>query len=176
MSCKSGFAAACLGLSGGVDSSIVAAIAVDALGAENVVGVLMPSRYSSDHSISDAEHLAANLGIETFTVPIEPAHAAFTEMLAPNLADQTHRRRRPHRPEPPVSCIRGVILMAMANEHGWLVLPTGNKSEAAVGYSTLYGDTAGAYAVIRDVWKLTVYDLCAWRNGTAGPRSSRPMC
>ncbi|MGB1680848.1 MAG: NAD+ synthase [Acidimicrobiales bacterium] len=163
---KSGFATACIGLSGGVDSSIVAAIAVDALGAKNVVGVLMPSRYSSDHSVSDAEHLAANLGIETFTVPIEPAHAAFTGMLAPNLADQrietgdlTDQNLQ--------SRIRGVILMAMANEHGWLVLTTGNKSEAAVGYSTLYGDTAGAFAVIRDVWKLTVYDLCAWRNTAA---------
>ena len=164
---KSGFTKACLGLSGGVDSSIVAAIAAEALGPENVFGVLMPSRYSSDHSISDAEQLAANLGIGTYTVPIEPAHAAFTEMLAPNLADQkievgdlTDQNLQ--------SRIRGVILMAMANEHGWLVLTTGNKSEAAVGYSTLYGDTAGAYAVIRDVWKLTVYDLCAWRNETAG--------
>ncbi|MEM9468100.1 MAG: NAD(+) synthase, partial [Actinomycetota bacterium] len=164
---KSGFTKACLGLSGGVDSSIVAAIAAEALGPENVFGVLMPSRYSSDHSISDAEQLAANLGIETYTVPIEPAHEAFTGMLVPNLADQkievgdlTDQNLQ--------SRIRGVILMAMANEHGWLVLTTGNKSEAAVGYSTLYGDTAGAYAVIRDVWKLTVYDLCAWRNETAG--------
>ncbi|MEM9200262.1 MAG: NAD+ synthase [Actinomycetota bacterium] len=164
---KSGFTRACLGLSGGVDSSIVAAIAAEALGPENVFGVLMPSRYSSDHSISDAEQLATNLGIGTYTVPIEPAHAAFTGMLAPNLADQkievgdlTDQNLQ--------SRLRGVILMAMANEHGWLVLTTGNKSEAAVGYSTLYGDTAGAYAVIRDVWKLTVYDLCAWRNETAG--------
>lgn len=164
---KSGFTKACLGLSGGVDSSIVAAIAAEALGPENVFGVLMPSRYSSDHSISDAEQLAENLGIGTYTVPIEPAHEAFTRMLLPNLADQkievgdlTDQNLQ--------SRIRGVILMAMANEHGWLVLTTGNKSEAAVGYSTLYGDTAGAYAVIRDVWKLTVYDLCAWRNETAG--------
>ena len=163
---KSGFATACIGLSGGVDSSIVAAIAVDALGAENVVGVLMPSRYSSDHSVSDAEHLAANLGIETFTVPIEPAHAAFTGMLAPNLADQ-RIETGDLADQNLQSRIRGVILMAMANEHGWLVLTTGNKSEAAVGYSTLYGDTAGAFAVIRDVWKLTVYDLCAWRNTAA---------
>ena len=164
---KSGFTKACLGLSGGVDSSIVAAVAAEALGPENVFGVLMPSRYSSDHSISDAEQLATNLGIATYTVPIEPAHEAFTGMLAPNLTDQqinvgdlTDQNLQ--------SRIRGVILMAMANEHGWLVLTTGNKSEAAVGYSTLYGDTAGAYAVIRDVWKLTVYDLCAWRNETAG--------
>ena len=164
---KSGFTKACLGLSGGVDSSIVAAIAAEALGPENVFGVLMPSRYSSDHSISDAEQLATNLGIATYTVPIEPAHEAFTGMLAPNLTDQqidvgdlTDQNLQ--------SRIRGVILMAMANEHGWLVLTTGNKSEAAVGYSTLYGDTAGAFAVIRDVWKLTVYDLCTWRNEVAG--------
>ena len=164
---KSGFSKVCIALSGGVDSSIVAAIAVDALGPDNVYGILMPSRYSSDHSVSDAEQLAANLGIETSIVPIEPAHAAFTEMLLPivsdatievgDLTDQNLQSR-----------IRGMVLMAMANEHGWLVLTTGNKSEAAVGYSTLYGDTAGAYAVIRDVWKLTVYDLCHWRNEQAG--------
>lgn len=165
---KTGFSKACLGLSGGVDSSLVAAIAVDALGPENVHGILMPSRHSSDHSVSDAERLAVNLGIETSTVPIEPAHAALTEMLLPvvvadaaievgDLTDQNLQSR-----------VRGVVLMAMANEHGWLVLTTGNKSEAAVGYSTLYGDTAGAYAVIRDVWKLAVYDLCRWRNETAG--------
>ena len=164
---KSGFSKACLGLSGGVDSSLVAAVAVDALGPENVHGILMPSRHSSDHSVSDAERLAVNLGIETSTVPIEPAHAAFTEMLLPvvadaaievgDLTDQNLQSR-----------VRGVVLMAMANEHGWLVLTTGNKSEAAVGYSTLYGDTAGAYAVIRDVWKLAVYDLCRWRNETVG--------
>lgn len=164
---KSGFSKVCIALSGGVDSSIVAAIAVDALGPENVYGILMPSRYSSDHSVSDAEQLAANLGFETSIVPIEPAHAAFTEMLLPivsdgkievgDLTDQNLQSR-----------IRGMVLMAMANEHGWLVLTTGNKSEAAVGYSTLYGDTAGAYAVIRDVWKLTVYELCHWRNEQEG--------
>ena len=160
---KSGFTDVCLGLSGGVDSSITAAIAVDALGPEHVAGVLMPSRYSSDHSISDAEALAANLGIRTFTVPIEPAHAAFGPMLTPHLDDQaievgdlTDQNLQ--------SRLRGVILMALANEHRWLVLTTGNKSEAAVGYSTLYGDTAGAYAVIKDVWKLSIYELCNWRN------------
>ncbi len=159
---KSGFSDVCIGLSGGVDSSITATIAVDALGASHVHGVLMPSRYSSDHSIADAEALAANLGIDARTVAIEPAHAAFTEMLSSDsatpgnlggLTDQNVQSR-----------IRGVLLMALANEHGWLVLTTGNKSEAAVGYSTLYGDTAGAYAVIKDVWKLTVYELCRWRN------------
>lgn len=164
---KSGFSKVAIALSGGVDSSIVAAIAVDALGADNVHGILMPSRYSSDHSVTDAEHLAANLGIETSIVPIEPAHAAFTDMLVPvvsdekievgDLTDQNLQSR-----------IRGMVLMAMANEHDWLVLTTGNKSEAAVGYSTLYGDTAGAFAVIRDVWKLTVYELCHWRNAQEG--------
>ncbi|MXW63110.1 MAG: NAD+ synthase [Acidimicrobiaceae bacterium] len=159
---KSGFSDVCVGLSGGVDSSITATIAADALGASHVHGVLMPSRYSSDHSLADAEALAANLGIDIRTVAIEPAHAAFTEMLFSdaatpgNLGDLTDQNVQ--------SRIRGVLLMALANEHGWLVLTTGNKSEAAVGYSTLYGDTAGAYAVIKDVWKLTVYELCRWRN------------
>ena len=163
---KSGFTDVCLGLSGGVDSSIVAAIAADALGADHVHGVLMPSRYSSDHSISDAEELGRNMGIATRVVPIEPAHAAFTEMLLPEVADGkievgdlTDQNVQ--------SRIRGVLLMAMANEHRWLVMTTGNKSEASVGYSTLYGDTAGAYAVIKDVWKLDVYALCHWRNEQA---------
>ena len=171
---KSGFTDVCVGLSGGVDSSLVASIAVDALGAEHVHGVLMPSRYSSHHSITDAEQLAGNLGIDTRLVRIESAHAAFTEMLVPHvsdgrievgdLTDQNVQSR-----------VRGVVLMALANEHRWLVLTTGNKSESAVGYSTLYGDTAGAFAVIRDVWKLTVYELCEWRNSESGreliPRS-----
>jgi NAD+ synthase (glutamine-hydrolysing) len=170
---KSGFSEICVGLSGGVDSSIVAALAVDALGPANVHGVLMPSRYSSDHSISDAEALATSLGIDTRTVPIEPVHAAFTEMLVPHVADEkievgdlTDQNMQ--------SRVRGVVLMALANEHGWLVLTTGNKSEAAVGYSTLYGDTAGAYAVIKDVWKLTVYELCRWRNEVAKAEGAKP--
>lgn len=168
---KSGFSDVCVGLSGGVDSSITATIAVDALGARHVHGVLMPSRYSSDHSVADAQALAANLGIDTRTVAIEPVHDAFTGLLldvlegesamSGDLGDLTDQNVQ--------SRIRGVLLMALANKHGWLVLTTGNKSEAAVGYSTLYGDTAGAYAVIKDVWKLTVYELCRWRNtqGTA---------
>ena len=170
---KSGFSEICLGLSGGVDSSMVAAIATDALGAANVHGILMPSRYSSDHSIADAEALSTNLGIDTRTVAIEPAHAAFTQMLVPHVADGrievgdlTDQNVQ--------SRIRGLLLMAMANEHDWLVLTTGNKSEAAVGYSTLYGDTAGAYAVIKDVWKLTVYDLCRWRNEVAKAEGAVP--
>ena len=163
---KSGFSDVCVGLSGGVDSSLTAAIAADALGADHVHGVLMPSRHSSEHSVTDAEKLAANLGIDALIVGIEPAHAALAEMIEAGLGggldtggltDQNLQSR-----------IRGVTLMALANEHGWLVLTTGNKSELAVGYSTLYGDTAGAFAVISDLWKLSVYELCRWRNEQAG--------
>jgi len=163
---KSGFTDVCIGLSGGVDSSLVAAIAVHALGPDHVHGVLMPSRYSSDHSISDADALASNLRIDTRTIDIRPAHSAFATMLEPNLADG-HIEVGDLTDQNLQSRIRGVLLMAMANEHGWLVLTTGNKSESAVGYSTLYGDTAGAYAVIKDLWKLAVYDLCRWRNQTS---------
>ena len=163
---KSGFKDVCVGLSGGVDSSLTATIAADALGADHVHGVLMPSRHSSEHSVADAEALAANLGIDARIVGIEPAHAALAGMLEPGLragidpgglTDQNLQAR-----------IRGTTLMALANEHGWLVLTTGNKSELAVGYSTLYGDTAGAFAPISDLWKLDVYELCRWRNRQGG--------
>ncbi|MXY09816.1 MAG: NAD+ synthase [Acidimicrobiaceae bacterium] len=163
---KSGFSDVCVGLSGGVDSSLTAAVATDALGAEHVHGVLMPSRHSSDHSVTDAEKLAANLGIDALIVGIEPGHAALAGMIEAGLGggldtggitDQNLQSR-----------IRGVTLMALANERGWLVLTTGNKSELAVGYSTLYGDTAGAFAVVSDLWKLDVYELSRWRNGQAG--------
>ena len=163
---KSGFSDVCVGLSGGVDSSLTATIAADALGANHVHGVLMPSRHSSEHSVTDAEKLAANLGIDALIVGIEPGHAALAGMIEAGLAggldtggitDQNLQSR-----------IRGVTLMALANEHGWLVLTTGNKSELAVGYSTLYGDTAGAFAVVSDLWKLEVYELCRWRNEQAG--------
>ena len=163
---KSGFSDVCVGLSGGVDSSLTAAIATDALGADHVHGVLMPSRHSSEHSVTDAEKLAANLGIDALVVGIEPAHAALAEMIESGLGDGldtggiTDQNLQ--------SRIRGTTLMALANEHGWLVLTTGNKSELAVGYSTLYGDTAGAFAVISDLWKLEVYELCRWRNEQAG--------
>lgn len=161
---KNGFSEVVIGLSGGIDSSIVAAIAADALGPEHVHGVLMPSRYSSDHSVSDAERLCANLGIDHRIVPIEPAHAAFTDMLAESFADRTPDLTDQNLQ----SRIRGVTLMALSNEFGWLVLTTGNKSESAVGYSTLYGDTAGGYAVIKDVPKTDVYRLCSWRNHQEG--------
>jgi NAD+ synthase (glutamine-hydrolysing) len=162
---KNGFTDAVIALSGGIDSSLVAVVASDALGPEHVHGVLMPSRYSSDHSLTDAEKLCAELGIEPRVIPIEPAHAAFEEMLAPSFAglapDITEENLQ--------SRIRGMVLMALSNKFkGWLVLTTGNKSEMAVGYSTLYGDTAGGFAVIKDVPKLLVYELCRDRNARAG--------
>jgi NAD+ synthase (glutamine-hydrolysing) len=163
---KNGFTEVLVGLSGGVDSSLVAAIAADALGGERVHGVLMPSRFSSKGSVDDASALATNLGIDTKTVAIEPAHHALLEMLVPvfdtgdpasGLAGENLQAR-----------IRGVILMAISNERGWLVLTTGNKSEMAVGYATLYGDMAGGYAVLKDVPKTLVYALCEYRNSAAG--------
>ena len=161
---KSGFQQVCLGLSGGIDSALVAAIASDSLGPNNVTAVMMPSRYSSIHSLTDAEQLIKNLGIASVNFSIKDIHSIFLEQWALNLneeilgvADENLQSR-----------IRGVLLMAFANANNWLVLTTGNKSEAAVGYSTLYGDTAGAYAVIKDVYKTGVYDLARWRNESAG--------
>jgi NAD+ synthase (glutamine-hydrolysing) len=166
---KNGFGDVVIGLSGGIDSSLVALIAADALGAEHVHGVALPSRYSSAGSESDAGALAANLGIDYRTIPIEGAHAAFLGVLSesfegtdPGLTEENLQSR-----------IRGVILMALSNKLGWLVLTTGNKSEAAVGYSTLYGDTAGGFAVIKDVAKTMVYRLCRWRDGV-GPAPVLP--
>jgi NAD+ synthase (glutamine-hydrolysing) len=159
---KNGFSEVVVGLSGGVDSSLVAVVAVDALGAERVHTVAMPSRYSSEHSLLDAAELADRLGVDHRVVPIEAAHAAFVSMLDPSFEgrgeDLTEENLQ--------SRIRGVTLMALSNKLGWLVLTTGNKSELAVGYSTLYGDTAGGFAVIRDVPKTLVYRLCRWRNTT----------
>jgi NAD+ synthase (glutamine-hydrolysing) len=161
---KNGFADVVIGLSGGIDSALVAAIAVEALGPEHVHGVLMPSRYSSGHSITDAEELADNLGIERRTVAIEPAHVALMGMLEPSFGE-----RPPGLTEENLqSRIRAVVLMGLSNAFGWLLLNTGNKSESSVGYSTLYGDSAGGYAVIKDVSKLRVYELCRHRNASAG--------
>ncbi|MFN7148450.1 MAG: NAD+ synthase [Microthrixaceae bacterium] len=161
---KNGFGDVVIGLSGGVDSSIVAALAADALGPDRVHGVLMPSRYSSDHSLTDAAALATNLGIDHRVIEIEAAHGALLDLLAPSFADRPADLTE----ENLQSRIRGLLLMALSNKFGWLVLTTGNKSETAVGYSTLYGDTAGGLAVIKDVPKLLVYELCRWRNEIAG--------
>ena len=157
---KSGFTDICLGLSGGVDSALVATIATDALGADHVHPVLMPSRYSSDHSLNDAQDLLERQGIVAQTIPIEETHQSFHNLLSPSIGDELPG----FTDENLQARIRGVLLMALSNAFGWLVLTTGNKSESAVGFSTLYGDTAGAYAVIRDVYKTKVYALCRWRN------------
>ncbi len=160
---KNGFTDVLIGLSGGIDSSLVAVIAADALGPEHVTGVLMPSRFSSAGSVSDAQALAGTLGINALTVPIEPAHAAYLDMLAeplgvePGLAGENLQAR-----------IRGTILMTLSNKLGSMVLTTGNKSELATGYATLYGDMAGGFAVIKDVPKTLVYALCRDVNERAG--------
>ena len=161
---KNRFSDVVIGLSGGVDSALVAAIAADAVGPEHVHGVLMPSRYSSDHSISDAIALAENLGVEYRTIAIEPGHAALMEMLASSYDGQSIGLAE----ENLQSRLRAVTLMGLSNAFGWLLLNTGNKSESSVGYSTLYGDSAGGYAVIKDVSKLLVYRLCRYRNELAG--------
>jgi NAD+ synthase (glutamine-hydrolysing) len=168
---KTGFATVLIGLSGGVDSSLVAAIAVDALGAEHVIGVSMPSRFSSEGSKTDAHALAERLGIRCMTVPIEGAFAASLDMLKDAFADTEFGVAE----ENLQARIRGNILMSLSNKFGWLALTTGNKSEMATGYSTLYGDMAGGFAVIKDVPKTLVYELAHYRNRAAGteliPRS-----
>jgi NAD+ synthase (glutamine-hydrolysing) len=160
---KNGFTGAVIGLSGGIDSSLVAAVAVDALGPGRVTGLAMPSRYSSPGSISDAETLAARLGIALHQIPIEHAHTAFAHLLAPVLGDAPSGLVD----ENLQSRVRGVLLMAYSNATGAIVLTTGNKSEMATGYSTLYGDSAGGFAVIKDVPKTLVYELCRDRNARA---------
>ena len=167
---KNGFTDAVLGLSGGVDSSLVAAIAADALGPDHVHGVCMPSRFSSDGSLADALLLGDALGIETRTIAIEPAHAAFLQMLGPSFAGRAEDLTE----ENLQARVRGTTLMALSNKFGWLVLATGNKSEMAAGFSTLYGDLAGGFAVIKDVPKLLVYDLCRDRNERAATAGKAP--
>ncbi|HEV2368727.1 MAG TPA: NAD+ synthase, partial [Acidimicrobiales bacterium] len=161
---KNGFRDAVIALSGGIDSTLVAVIAADAIGADHVHGVAMPSRYSSEGSLSDAEALARNLGIDFRSIPIEPAHAALLGMLAPSFEgrgeDLTEENLQ--------SRIRGLTLMALSNKFGWIVLTTGNKSELAVGYFTIYGDSVGGFAVIKDVPKTLLYKLCFRRNERAG--------
>ena len=159
---KCGFKKAVIGLSGGIDSAVTAAVAVEALGAENVTGIAMPSRYSSGHSVSDAQKLAHNLDVTMHTVPIKPMHDAYTDALSgtlevSGLTDENLQAR-----------IRGATLMAFSNKTGALLLTTGNKSELAVGYCTLYGDMCGGLAVISDVPKTDVYKLARHMNDSAG--------
>jgi NAD+ synthase (glutamine-hydrolysing) len=160
---KNGFRSAVLGLSGGIDSSLVATIAVDAVGARAVRGLAMPSRYSSTHSLEDALELGRRLDIEVTTMPIEAAHRVLSETLVDALGEQP----RGLTDENLQSRVRGVLLMAVSNATGAIVLTTGNKSELATGYSTLYGDSVGGFAVIKDVPKTLVYELCRHRNASA---------
>ncbi|MGD8452609.1 MAG: NAD+ synthase [Phycisphaerae bacterium] len=161
---KCGFRQAVVGLSGGIDSAVVAVVAAAALGPENVLGVAMPSRYSSDHSIADARTLAENLGIRFSVIEIEPLHAAFEQQLTPHFAG-----RGPDVTEENIQArLRGVTLMALSNKFGSLLLTTGNKSELAVGYCTLYGDMCGGLAVISDVPKTMVYAVAREANARAG--------
>jgi NAD+ synthase len=161
---KNKFPGVVLGLSGGIDSALSAAVAVDALGADKVHCVMMPSRYTSRHSLEDATEVARLLGVDLRTVDIEPAVAAFGAMLAPAFAgrdtDITEENLQ--------SRARGITLMALSNKFGWMVLSTGNKSEMSVGYATLYGDMCGGFAVLKDVYKMTVFALSRWRNANHG--------
>jgi len=157
---KNNFDTVVLGLSGGIDSALTACIAVDALGSQKVVGVSMPSPYTSDASQDDAAALAKALGIRLEVIPIRDMMGAYDHALAPafagRLADTTEENLQAR--------IRGNALMALSNKFGWLVLTTGNKSEMSVGYCTLYGDMAGGFAVLKDVYKTQVYALSRWRN------------
>jgi NAD+ synthase (glutamine-hydrolysing) len=167
---KNGFNGVVIGLSGGIDSALTAAVAADALGADRVWGVAMPSRYSSEGSVTDAGALAENLGIRFDVVSIEPPYTGFLETLEPLFAG----RERGVAHENLQARIRGAILMALSNEFGGMLLTTGNKSEMSVGYATLYGDMAGGFSVLKDVYKTLVWDLARWRNrdGEVIPQAS----
>ncbi|MEV7234717.1 NAD+ synthase [Streptomyces sp. NPDC051020] len=161
---KNGFSSALIGLSGGIDSALVAAIACDALGAQNVYGISMPSKYSSDHSKGDAAELARRTGLNFRTVSIEPMFDAYMKSLGlTGLAEENLQSR-----------LRGTMLMAVSNQEGQIVLAPGNKSELAVGYSTLYGDSVGAYGPIKDVYKTSIFRLTKWRNRAAEERGQTP--
>ncbi|HLL34540.1 MAG TPA: NAD+ synthase [Streptomyces sp.] len=161
---KNGFRSVLIGLSGGIDSALVAAIACDAVGAQNVYGVSMPSKYSSEHSKDDAAELARRTGLNFRTVPIAPMFDAYMDALAlTGLAEENLQSR-----------LRGTLLMAISNQEGHIVLAPGNKSELAVGYSTLYGDSVGAYGPIKDVYKTSVFRLAKWRNRAAEERGETP--
>lgn len=164
---KNGFEKLVIGLSGGIDSALTAVLAVDAVGARNVICVFMLSPFSSEESREDAAALARNLGIRLINLPITPIFQAYRSILAP-----AFKGRRPDVTEENLqSRIRGNLLMALSNKYGWLVLTTGNKSEMSVGYTTLYGDMAGGFAAIKDVPKTLVYELARWRNG----REAEPL-
>ncbi|MDD4736861.1 MAG: NAD(+) synthase, partial [Kiritimatiellae bacterium] len=157
---KNGFKRVVVALSGGIDSALVLILAVDALGADRVAAVTMPSRFTSDGTLSDADAMARGLGVEFHTIPIKELHDLYLHQLAPFWPD-----REPDTTEENLQArIRGNIIMALSNKFGWLVLTTGNKSEMATGYCTLYGDMAGGFAVIKDVPKTLVFELCRWRN------------
>ena len=167
---KNGFSKALVGLSGGIDSALTACVGADALGPENVKVVAMPSRFSSEGSLLDAAALADNLGLEMLTIPIEEGHQAMLNMLSGSfqgtesgVAEENLQAR-----------LRGNMLMALSNKFGWLVLITGNKSEMAMGYATLYGDMAGGFAVLKDVPKTLVYELSRWRNENGTPKNVIP--
>jgi NAD+ synthase len=167
---KNGFPGVILGLSGGIDSAISAAVATDALGPERVRAVMLPSPYTSVHSLEDAALCAEYLGIHYDSIPISGAMDAFTAALAPAFGN-----RPPDTTEENIqSRTRGLILMAMSNKFGHMLLTTGNKSEMSVGYATLYGDMCGGYSVLKDVYKTTVFDLCRWRNESAPPHALGP--
>jgi NAD+ synthase len=157
---KNRFPGVILGLSGGIDSALTAAVAVDALGADKVRAVMMPSPYTSRDSLEDAEAVARLLGITYETISIEPAMKAYAEMLAKPFAS----RNADTTEENIQSRARGLTLMALSNKFGHMLLTTGNKSEMSVGYATLYGDMCGGYSVLKDIYKMTVFDLCRWRN------------
>ncbi len=167
---KSGFSKVLIGISGGIDSALTACVAVDALGSEKVVGVAMPSRYSSEGSVADAKVLASNLGIDLWEAPILPAHDAFLDMLKPHFGDLPENVAE----ENLQSRIRGNIIMSLSNKFGFLILTTGNKSEMAMGYATLYGDMVGGFAVLKDVPKTLVYELARWRNTNNGSEGVIP--
>jgi NAD+ synthase (glutamine-hydrolysing) len=157
---KNGFKSVALGLSGGIDSALVATLAVDAVGKENVYGVSLPSKYSSEHSLSDAKALATNLGIDYRVIEIEPVVQSF--IAATRLAGVAEENVQAR--------VRGTLLMGISNQEGHLILATGNKSELAVGYSTLYGDAVGGFAPIKDIFKVDVWRLAKWRNDLAKSR------
>jgi NAD+ synthase (glutamine-hydrolysing) len=161
---KNGFERVVIASSGGIDSALTVLVAVDALGPERVITVTMPSRYSSEGTRSDARRISENVGVDLYEIPIEAATAAYDELLGdafagsePDLTEENLQAR-----------VRGNIVMALSNKFGWLVLTTGNKSEMSVGYATLYGDMAGGFAVLKDVFKQWVYRLVRWRNEQAG--------